>query len=251
MDTVRILNATIQNLSFEQLLDGYSGGLMVGLNVDTLMKLQKDSEYARICQSAEFVVADGKIVIYASRLLGTPIQEKISGSDFLGAFCERHRDHPEVKVFLLGAGPGIGDKARERINARVGREIVVGAHSPSYGFEKRPAESEEIVKLINDSGATALAVGLGAPKQEKWIAEYRSRLPAVKHFLAIGATIDFEAGTLKRAPRWMGDTGLEWLFRLIQEPKRLSRRYLIEGPPFFWLLLQQRLGRYRDPHRAG
>lgn len=241
------MNAKLRNVSFTELLDQYSTGLLVGLNVDTFMKLQKDAEYASICASAEYVVADGQMVMYASRLLGTPLREKISGSDFLGAFCERHREDPQVRVFLLGAGPGVAAEARSRINRRLGRDIVVAAHSPSFGFEKVPDECAEIVGMINDSEATVLVVGVGAPKQEKWIARHRSRLPQVRQFLALGATIDFEAGSLKRAPAWMGRVGLEWLYRLLQEPRRLWRRYLIEGPPFFWLLLRQRLGRYEDP----
>ena len=248
MKTVQILNAAIHDLTFDELLREYHSGLMVGLNVDTLMKLQKDAEYAKICSEAEFLIADGQIVIYASRFLGEPLREKVSGSDFLGAFCEYHRDHPEVTVFFLGAGPGVAETARQRVNARVGREIVVGAHSPSFGFEKDPDECARVIDIVNASRATALAVGLGAPKQEKWIARHRSRMPQVKHYLAIGATLDFEAGAVKRAPVWMSHSGLEWLFRLIQEPKRLSRRYLVEGPPFFGLLLAQKLGRYRNPH---
>ena len=250
MTTVRILNAELRNLSFAELLERYTSGILVGLNVDTFMKLQKNAEYAKICSTAEFVVGDGHFVIGASKLLGTPLKEKISGSDFLGAFCQYHRADPSVRVFLLGAGPGIAIKARERINARTGSEIVVGAHSPSYGFENKPDECDEIVSMINDSGATALVVGVGAPKQEIWIARHRNRMPAVKWFMAMGATIDFEAGTLKRAPRWMSQSGLEWLYRLSQEPRRLSRRYLIECPPFFWLLAKQHLGIYRDPHQA-
>jgi len=250
MTSVRILNAELQNLSFAELLECYTSGMLVGLNVDTFMKLQKNAEYAKICSAAEFVVGDGQIVIGASKLLGTPLKEKISGSDFLGAFCQFHRHNPAVRVFLLGAGPGIADKARERINARTESEIVVGAHSPSYGFEKKSNECDEIVNIVNSSGATALVVGVGAPKQEIWISRHRNRMPDVKWFMAMGATIDFEAGTLKRAPRWMSQAGLEWLYRLSQEPRRLSRRYLIECPPFFWLLAKQQLGIYRDPHQT-
>jgi N-acetylglucosaminyldiphosphoundecaprenol N-acetyl-beta-D-mannosaminyltransferase len=245
--TVRILNAALLNVSFAELLAEFSSGLLVGLNVDTLMKLQKDAEYASVCAHAEYVVADGQMVIYASHFLRTPLREKISGSDFLGAFCEHYRHDSEVKVFLLGAGPGVAAEARSRINRRVGREIVVGAHSPSFGFENNSEECLHIVELINESKATVLVVGVGAPKQEKWIARYRSHLPRVKWFMALGATIDFEAGSLKRAPHWMRRVGLEWLYRLLQEPSRLWRRYLIEGPPFFWLLLKQRVGRYEDP----
>lgn len=245
--SARVLNASMQDISFRELLDRFERGLIVFLNVDTIMKLQKDPEYAEVCRNAEYVIADGKIVIYATHFLGTPLREKVSGSDFLGAFCEHHRSNPDVRVFLLGAGPGVADTARQRINARIGREIVVGSHSPSFGFQDKPAECDEIVRLINESGANVLAVGVGAPKQEKWIARHRERLPNVQRYLAVGATIDFEAGKVRRAPVWMSEVGLEWLFRLAQEPRRLSKRYLIEGPPFFWLLLMQKLGRYRDP----
>lgn len=88
----------------------------------------------------------------------------------------------------------------ERINQKVGRNIVVGAHSPSYGFEKKPEECEKLVHIINESGANVLLVGVGAPKQEKWIMKYRNRMPRIDIFMGLGATIDFEAGTLKRAP---------------------------------------------------
>lgn len=250
MSTVRILNATLLNLTFAELLERYSAGLLIGLNVDTFMKLQRDPEYAAICRDAEYVVADGQVVLYASRFLGTPLRDKISGSDFVGAFCAHHRHDPEVKIFLLGAGPGVADAARTRINLRVGREMVVAARSPSFGFENKPEECADIVREINASGANVLVVGVGAPKQEKWIARHRGQLPGVRRFLAVGATIDFEAGAKKRAPPWMSRVGLEWLYRLLHEPRRLWRRYLIECPPFFWLLLKQKMGSYEDPFRT-
>lgn len=103
---------------------------------------------------------------------------------------------------------------------------------------------------INRSGATVLAIGVGAPKQELWITRYKDQLPNVQTFLAIGATIDFEAGTVQRSPRWMSDVGLEWLFRILCEPKRLWKRYLVHDLPFFWLILQQRLRTYRNPWAA-
>jgi N-acetylglucosaminyldiphosphoundecaprenol N-acetyl-beta-D-mannosaminyltransferase len=248
MQKVRILNAVMQNISLGALLDGYRAGFLVTHNVDTIMKMQKDPEFARICQAAEFVVADGQFVVFASYFMGTPIVEKICGSDFLGQLCQHYRDDPEFKVFLLGAMPGVAETAQRNINSRVGRNVVVGTYSPPFGFEKDPAECERIVKLINDSGATVLAMGVGAPKQEKWMDKHRSLMPAVRCYMGIGATIDFEAGSVKRSPRWMSKVGLEWAYRMAQEPKRLYRRYLIEGPPFFWLVLQQRFGRYRDPH---
>jgi exopolysaccharide biosynthesis WecB/TagA/CpsF family protein len=178
----------------------------------------------------------------ASRFLNDPLPECIPGSDFFGEYCQYHREHPEITVFLLGAMPGVAEQAMHRLNARLGRNMVVAAHSPSFGFEKNPAECESIIAMVNASKATVLAVGVGAPKQEKWIMQWRQQMPAVRVFMGIGATIDFEAGNIPRAPVWMNRVGLEWAFRLLREPKRLWRRYMVDDLPFFWLLLKQKLG---------
>lgn len=114
---------------------------------------------------------------------------------------------------MLGAAEGIAQKAMVNINRKIGRQIVIGAHSPSFGFERNEKECVELVDIINISGATVLLIGVGAPKQEKWIVKYRQQMPNVNLFLALGATIDFEAGTLQRAPKVWQKIGLEWLFR--------------------------------------
>ena len=112
-------------------------------------------------------------------------------------------------------------------------------------MKKNDVECQKTVDLINQSGATVLAIGVGAPKQEKWIDLYRNQLKNIRIFLPIGATIDFEAGWVNRAPKWMSEIGLEWLYRLLSEPKRLWKRYLIDSLPFFWLVLQQKLNAYQ------
>lgn len=137
----------------------------------------------------------------------------------------------------------------ERINQKVGRNIVVGAHSPSYGFEKKPEESEELIRIVNESGANVVLVGVGAPKQEKWIMKYRNRMPKVDIFMGLGATIDFEAGTLKRAPKFWQKVGMEWLYRCIKEPKRLFKRYFIDDMKFFYYFTLQLLGIYKNPFK--
>ena len=124
----------------------------------------------------------------------------------------------------MGAAEGVAKRAQEKINAKVGREMIIESYSPSFGFEKDEVECQRIVTRINESGATVLAIGVGAPKQEKWIAKYRNQLKNVKVFLAIGATIDFEAGEKKRSPQWMSDLGIEWLYRLFSEPGRMWKR---------------------------
>lgn len=245
---VRILNIDLDNLSMAELLQRLeSGGFVVTPNVDHLMKLQTDRDFYHIYQTADYRICDSQVVLYASKFLGTPLKERLSGSDLLPAFYRYYHNDDTMTMFLLGAAPGVADRARENINAKVGRNLVVAAHSPSFGFEKNEAEGDRIIDLINQSQATVLAVGVGAPKQEKWIHQHRHRLPHVKIFLAIGATIDFEAGAVSRAPRWMSNWGIEWLYRMSQQPQRLWRRYFIEDFPFLWLLLQQRLGLYRNP----
>lgn len=248
MRQVHLLNIEIHNLTLIELLEKLRlGGTVFTPNVDHLIKLQKDYEFYQAYQGADYKTCDSKLIYYASYFLGAPVREKISGSDLFPAFYTYYRNDPSVKIFLLGAAPGIAELARQRINAKVGREMVVGAHSPSFGFERDEAECAAIVDLINRSGATVLAVGVGAPKQETWIMRYRDWMPQVTTFLAIGATIDFEAGTVQRSPKWMSEVGLEWLFRILCEPKRLWKRYLVHDLPFFWYVLQQRLNRYRNP----
>jgi exopolysaccharide biosynthesis WecB/TagA/CpsF family protein len=247
MARVKILNIGIDNFSMSDFLAKLDNGVVFTPNVDHLMKLQSDPDFFKIYSCADYVVCDSKILIYAAKLLGTPLKEKISGSDLFPAFCRYHKSNDAVKIFLLGGKEGVARKAQGRINSHTGRDIIVGSYAPPFGFEHDPRECAKILELINQSGATVLAVGLGAPKQERFIAQYRHQLPQIKIFFAIGATIDFEAGNVCRAPQWVSEVGLEWLYRLVSEPNRLWKRYLVEDPPFLWLVLKQKLGLYVDP----
>lgn len=244
---VKVFNVFIDNISTEELLGRLSrlGGFVVTPNVDHLIKLQKDLEFLKAYRLADYKVCDSKILQYAAKFLGTPIPEKISGSDFFPIFCEYNKNNPDVKVYLLGGLEGVPEKAKEELNKKMGREIIIDCYSPPFGFEKNEQLCQEIIAKINNSEATVLGVGLGAPKQEKWIAKYKKQLKNIKIFLAIGAAIDFEAGNKPRSPKWMSEVGLEWLYRLLSEPQRLWKRYLIESLPFFWLTLKQRLNLYQ------
>lgn len=243
MKSVKILDAFIHNISRVELLERLNryGGVVVTPNVDHLMKLRKDPELREIYLKADYRICDSKIIQYASIFLGNPIQEKISGSDLFPAFYEYNQNNPDIKVFLLGAQEGIAKLAQTNINQKMGRDIIVESYSPPFNFENDERECQKIIQCIKRSGATVVAVGLGAPKQEKWIAKYKKQLSNIKIFLAIGATIDFEAGSKPRSPKWMSEVGLEWLYRLLCEPRRLWRRYLIECVPFVWLIVHQKL----------
>lgn len=247
MKTAPILNTNIQIITQPELLNKLKKGVLFTPNVDHLIKLQKDEDFYVAYQQAEWIVCDSKILYFLSKLLKNPLPEAIPGSSFFTAFYEYHKDNPNCKIFLLGAAEGIAVKAMERINQKVGRDIVVGAHSPSYGFEKKEAECEELIKIVNESGANVLLVGVGAPKQEKWIMKYRDRMPKVDIFMGLGATIDFEAGTLKRAPIFWQKIGMEWLYRCLKEPKRLFKRYFIDDMQFFYYFGKQLLGIYKNP----
>lgn len=245
--TIKILNSNILSLTQTDLLNQLQRGVLITPNLDHLVKLQHDREFYEVYRQAEWVVCDSKILYMLSKLLKHPLPEAIPGSSFFTAFYMFHKDDPDCRIFLLGAKEGIAQKAMERINEKVGRKIVVGAHSPSFGFEKDEKECRELVDIVNRSGANVLLVGVGAPKQEKWIMKYRNQMPDVDLFMALGATIDFEAGTLKRAPRLWQKLGMEWLYRCLKEPRRLFKRYFVDDMQFFYYFAQQLLGIYKDP----
>lgn len=247
MKTINFLNIKIQATTQKELLKSLKKGVLITPNVDHLVKLQKDKDFYNVYQKAEWVVCDSKILYLMSKLLKESLPEAIPGSSFFTAFYESHKDDPNCKIFLLGAAEGIAAKAMERINQKVGRNIVVGAHSPSYGFEKKAEECEELIRIVNESGANVVLVGVGAPKQEKWIMKYRNRMPKVDIFMGLGATIDFEAGTLKRAPKFWQKIGMEWLYRCLKEPKRLFKRYFVDDMKFFYYFSKQLLGCYKNP----
>lgn len=244
---IRVLNINILSITQQNLLKNLHKGVLITPNIDHLVKLQHDREFYDVYQQAEWVVCDSKILYLLSKLLKHPLPQAIPGSSFFTAFYQYHKDDPDCKIFLLGAKEGIAAKAMERINKKVGRAIVVGAHSPSYGFEKNEEECRELVDIVNKSGANVLLVGVGAPKQEKWIMKYRDSMPGVKIFMALGATIDFEAGTLKRAPLFWQKIGMEWLYRVLKEPKRLFKRYFVDDMTFFYYFAKQLLGINKNP----
>jgi N-acetylglucosaminyldiphosphoundecaprenol N-acetyl-beta-D-mannosaminyltransferase len=247
MNQIELLNVAIDNVSMQELLATMHEGVVFTPNVDHLVKLQTDREFFEAYMAADYRTCDSKIIYYALKLVRRSIVEKISGSDLFPAFYQYHKHNEDVKIFLLGAREGVAAEAQRRINAKVGREIVIGVHSPSFGFERNEEECQQIIDLVNQSGATVLAVGVGAPKQEKFIYKYKNQFKHIKLFMAVGATIDFEAGNVHRAPKWISEMGLEWLYRLVSEPRRLWRRYLLEGPTFFWFLLMQVMRLYVNP----
>lgn len=249
MSVFKVLGVPLNNVSIGDIVSGVVGArFIIPVNVDVLMKVQRDLffiETLRQNMASILFVPDSQVLIYSIRLIfGFRFLSRVSGSDLLPEICKNYHRR-SGGVFFLGGMNGAAIAAKDRINDDLKRTVVVGAHSPSWGFESNPDECQSIVKMINDSGATIVAVGVGAPKQEMWMLKHADIMPSVHTFIAVGATIDFLAGKVRRAPPWISNIGLEWLFRLIQEPKRLAKRYLVDDFPFFWLLIKQKFGFYK------
>lgn len=208
-------------------------------NVDHIVKLNNNRLFKKAYEHASLVIADGKPLVWASKLFGEAVDVTVPGSDLVPAIFDQYKkDNQPLKIFLLGAGPGVAEKAKLVIHDQWPLIKVIGTYSPDFGFESNQQESNNICELINTSGADLLVIGLGAPKQELWVNAYAASL-SVKVALCVGATIDFIAGEKKRAPVFMQILCLEWAYRMMSEPKRLAPRYFFDGLVFPWLLIKE------------
>lgn len=245
-----LLNIRINDSTTHELLATMRQGVVLTPNTDHLILLQSDKEFYDAYQNANVVLLDSQVLLFLARLAGIHFREKISGSDFFPKYCEYHRLNQGIKIFVLGGLDGVAEKVMQVINTQYQSSIIVGAFSPSYGFENNLSECSEVVERINSSGANVLAVGLGAPKQEKWVHQYKKSLPKVDLFMCIGATLDFIAGKERRAPVVLQKIGLEWAFRLFHQPRKLFYRYLIRDMKIFYYFLLVMMGRYVNPFAA-
>lgn len=205
-------------------------------NVDHAVMFQHHAGLRQAYEDAGMILADGFPVVVAARLLGRRIPGRVPGSDLVPALFAAANPSRPLRVYLLGAAPGVAERAAARIHERWPNVKVVGTYGPPLGFEQRPDENEAILARVAVSQADLLVLGLGAPKQELWINAHRHAVQ-VPVALCVGATIDFLAGEKKRAPRWMQALGLEWCHRLLSEPRRLAKRYARDAwifPQLVW-----------------
>lgn len=206
-------------------------------NAAHLVTLQHDREFRKIYDKAFLSVPDGVPLLWAAKLLKSPLGGRVNGTDLFEELAAMAAQKG-LTVFLLGGRSGAADRAAEILMARHPGLNIGGTYSPPYGFEHNPDELHRINTLIQDAQPDILFVGLGAPKQEKWIARHYEAL-GVPVSIGIGVSFEFVAGMVHRAPRWMQKTGLEWFFRLVSEPGRLWKRYLIGNLYFVYLVLKQ------------
>ena len=232
MSRIKLMNTEIDNLSMNEAIDEIDKLInlrhkyVVTPNVDHIVKLENDAEFRAVYENADLILADGKPLIWISKLYGTPIKEKISGSDIFPKICKLANKR-NYSMYLLGAGKGVAEVAAKKIDEEYNNVRILGTYSPPFGFENDSHEVGCILERINNVKPDILIVGLGAPKQEKFIYNYIEKLD-VGIALGLGASIDFMAGNVKRAPKWVSNAGLEWFYRFLQEPKRLFKRYFID-----------------------
>lgn len=214
-------------------------------NVHMLMEAYTNPNFAAVLEEADLVTPDGMPLVWLMNLVGNHQQDRVAGMDILVAICERISSK-NASVFFLGSEPEVLERMRQRLNHEFPNLRIAGMEAPPF----RPLTAEEdeaIVQKINRSGAGIVFVSLGCPKQEMWINQHRGRVNAV--MLGLGAVFPVYAGFHKRAPIWIRRSGLEWLYRLVQEPRRLWKRYLQTIPPFLYLAICQVLeARFGKPN---
>ena len=239
---INLFDIDIDQLTMQQTVEVISQWLLaserlnrfvVTPNVDHIVNLNANAAFKHAYQKASLIVADGRPVVLASKLLGEALPEVVPGSDLVPAIFNhfQHQLNQPLTVFLLGAMPGVAEKAAHNMAINWPNIKVVGFNSPDFGFEKSKEMSAKIVELVSKTQPDLIVFGVGAPKQELWSAQYGHLLNS-KVILCVGATIDFLAGEKSRAPMWVRKIGFEWLHRLSTEPKRLAKRYCYDALVF-------------------
>ena len=229
----KFLNTYINNITMKEAIDevdkmiiNKEKGYVVAINVDVVMKMEEDLLLREISDKANLTIVDGKPLIWISKLQKKQKKKKISGSDLVPNLCELANDKG-YSIFIIGGKSGVADQAKIKLEEKYKRIKIVGTYSPPIGFENNEKELDTINQMINKAKPDLLFACLGCPKQEKWIYNNIEKYNA-KVSICAGATVDFLAGNIKRAPKWISNIGLEWFYRFLQEPKRLFKRYFID-----------------------
>lgn len=245
-EAVSFLGARMHPWTMRQTLDEISMRMDAGIftqhvvvNVAKVVNMRHDSALREAVNGCDVVNIDGMGVVWGARLLGIDVPERVAGIDLFFRLLEMAQQRGD-SVFFLGAKQNVVDEAVRRLQLRYPRLKVVGWHHGYFWNDE-----EEVVQKISDSGADLLFVAVTSPKKEQFIHRWRVKL-GVRFAMGVGGTLDIVAGKTKRAPDWMQKTGLEWFYRVLQEPRRMWKRYLVTNSRFVGLLLQEKLGKKSD-----
>lgn len=233
MDKQPLLNTYVNNVSMmetvheiERMIHEKQKSYIVAINVDVVLKIEHDKYLKKITDDADMVLVDGQPLVWISKWHKRPVKAKISGSDLVPKMCEVAAEKGYT-MFIIGGKDGIAEKAKKNLEMKLPGIKIIGTYAPPFGFEKDQKELDKINTMITAAHPDILVACFGCPKQEKWIYENYQKYDATVSICA-GATVDFLAGNIDRAPKWMSDHGLEWFYRFTKEPKRLFRRYFVD-----------------------
>lgn len=241
---ISILNTYIDNLSMEETLQKVSDAINekrqihhTVVNAGKIVALQKDIDLRKGVNEADLINADGQAVVWASKILGKPLKERVAGIDLFSNLMKMaHEQHH--KIYLLGAKAEVVEKLVEIIQSNFSPELVAGFHHGYFSKE----EEAQIVQSIAQSGANMLFVAMSSPKKEIFLHQHKAALQKLNFIMGVGGSFDVLAGKTKRAPVWMQKIGLEWFYRFAQEPRRMWKRYLIGNSKFIFLVLREKIG---------
>ena len=244
-DAITLMGCRIDNLSMEETLVRIEEFIRSGkphqhvvVNVDKLVKASRDPELRRIVNDCALVNADGMPVVWASRLLGKPLKERVAGIDLFEALMRRAGEKG-WRVFLLGAREEVVAAVAETYRRRYPQLAIAGWRN---GYWKGEAEEAQVAEQVRASGADLLFVAISSPKKEQFLGRWQAEMK-IPFAMGVGGTFDVAIGLVKRAPRWMQRAGLEWFYRFLQEPRRMFRRYFIDDTAFIWLFIKEAAGR--------
>lgn len=245
LNRVGFMNTYIDNVTIDETIEHIEycienriQGQIITPNVDQIVRMEWDNQFRKICESCELLLVDGHPLLWIAKLYKRPFKQKICGSDLVPLLCEVAAQKG-YSVYFLGAAPGVAQKAALKMKQKYLGLNVAGTYSPPIGFEKDLVELNNINKMLEDSHADMLFVGMGVPKQDIFIYENMKKYKIPMSF-SIGGTIDFIAGEQKRAPKWISNHGLEWLYRFTQDPKRLFKRYFVDDIKIIKLIWKYR-----------
>jgi N-acetylglucosaminyldiphosphoundecaprenol N-acetyl-beta-D-mannosaminyltransferase len=234
---VRLSGARLHAITEEQCvchildaLDASRGGWVVTMNLDLLRKFVQQPDCKDLYSKANLFVADGMPLVWACRLQGTPLPQRVAGSNLIWSLSAQAAFRGK-SIFLLGGNPGTAEAAALELQGRYPELKIAGTFCPEMGFEKNEGEWERLVAAVVCAKPDIVYVALGSPKQELLIEQLRDKLPQA-WWLGVGISFSFVSGDVQRAPVWVQQAGLEWLHRLVQDPGRLGKRYLVQGIPF-------------------
>jgi len=243
MNRIRIFNINIDNFSMHQTLERIENSIIqneklhhVVVNAGKIVAMQTDSKLRKSVNSCDLINADGQAVVWASRVLGQPLKERVAGIDLMeNLVALAHKKN--YKVFFFGAKEDVVSKVVQKYSSQYSKTIIAGYRNGYFTKE----EEQDIVKQISASGANILFVAISSPTKENFLYDNKEALKSVNFIMGVGGSFDVVSGKIKRAPLWMQNLGMEWFYRFAQEPKRMWKRYLIGNIKFIWMVFKARL----------